>query len=209
MKRDLETVRLPGGWICSKKLFVRGKCSRRCFPEHLPWQCDPQIVSGEVLWKDGTVKWLSRLLLLPVFLFLGGCASVSSTSVFYQQTTANSYPPKPGNAVIPILAAAPSRPYQEIGRFAFQTTLGYSFAVKSALYNAHQAGADAVILKSCQSWSVPYSYVVPPSYGWVPVGVGGGCGYWGGAVVPVVYPGYSGVSYQNFTGIDARMIIYR
>lgn len=142
-------------------------------------------------------------------LLLGGCASVRSTAIFYQPTTANYYPPKPSNAVIPILGAPPARPFCEIGRFAFQTTLGYPFAINSALYNARRAGADAVIMKNCQNWSVPYSYVIPPTYGWVPVGGWGGCGYWGGVSVPVVYPGYAGVSYQNFTGLDARMIIYK
>ena len=156
---------------------------------------------------------------VAALLILQGCASVSSTSVFYQPTTANYYPPKPSNSVIPILNVAPSRPYFEIGHFAFQTTLGYPFAIHSVLYNAHRAGADAVIVKNCQSWSVPYSYVVPPTVGYIPVGgyggwYGGRCGGWGGGwygggVAPVVYPGYAGYSYQNFTAIDARMIIYK
>ena len=168
------------------------------------------------------MKLLPALLIVAVSILLTACASVSSTAVFYQPTTANYYPPKPSNAIIPILNAAPLRPYFEIGRFAFQTTLGYSFAMNSVLYNAHRAGADAVIIKNCQSWTVPYSFLVPPMVGYVPVGgyggyggwYGGRCGGWGGGtygggVVPVVYPGYAGYSYQNFTGIDARMIIYK
>ena len=152
-------------------------------------------------------------------LLLGGCASVRSTAVFYQPTTANKCPPKPKEAVIPVLNAPPSRRYQEIGRFAFQTTLGYPFVMNSLLYNARRAGADAVIVKNCQSWSVPCGYVIPPAVAYVPVGgwggwYGGRCcgwggGWYGGGVVPVAYPGYAGYTYENFTGIDARMIIYR
>jgi len=171
---------------------------------------------------------MKRYAWIPVavaMVLLQACASVSSTAVFYQPTTANYYPPKPSNAIIPILNAPPVRPYFEIGRFAFQTTLGYPFAINSVIYNARRAGADAVIVKNCQNWSVPYSYVVPPTVGYVPVGgyggysgyggrYGGRCrgwggGYYGGGVVPVVYPGYAGYSYQNFTGIDARMIMYK
>jgi hypothetical protein len=152
-------------------------------------------------------------------LFLTGCASVSSTAVFYQPTTANFFPPKPSNAIIPILDTAPSRPFTEIGKFAFQTTLGYPFAINSVLYNARRSGADAVVVKNCRNWTVPYSYVVPPSVGYVPAGgwggwYGGRCwgwggGWYGGGVAPVVYPGYAGYSYQNFTGIDARMIVFK
>jgi len=154
------------------------------------------------------MKRFHVFLVATAALLLGGCASVSSTVVFYQSTTPNYYPPKPSNAVIPILGAPPSRPYYEIGRFAFQTTFGYPFAINSALYNARRAGADAILIKNCQNWSVPYSYVVPPTVGYFPAGGWyGGCYGWGG--VPVVYPGYAGVSYQNFTGIDARMIIFK
>ena len=167
------------------------------------------------------MKRIHLQLISGLMLLLSGCASVSSTAVFYQPTTANYYPPKPSTVVIPMLNTPPTRPYFEIGRFAFQTTLGYPFAINSVIYNARRAGADAVIIKNCQNWSVPYSYVVPPTVGYVPVGGGGwyggrcgwgggwGGGYYGGGVVPVVYPGYAGYSFQNFTGIDARMIIYK
>ena len=147
---------------------------------------------------------------------LAGCASVSSTAVFYQPTTSNFYPPKPKNSVVPIIYAAPSRPYYEIGRFAFQTQYGYPFLLRSVEYNAQRAGADAVIIKDSKSWAVPYYYSVPAVYGWVPVGgyYGGGCGRWGGGwygggAVPIAYPGYAGVSYDTFVGVDARMIIYK
>ena len=146
-------------WDLFKKFLDEESFYRRSSLELLPWQCDPQIVSGEVLWKNRAVKRFSLLPVISAILLLTGCASVSSTAVFYQSTTANSYPPKPANAVIPILTAPPSRPHLEIGRFAFQTTFGYTFAVNSALYNARRAGADAVIMKSCKSWSVPCSYV--------------------------------------------------
>jgi len=147
-------------------------------------------------------------------LFLTGCASVSSTAIFYQPTTSNFYPPKDKNAVIPILYAAPTRPYAEIGRFAFQSGFGYGFMLRAVEYNAQRAGADAVIIKDSKSWAVPSYYTVPAVYGWVPVGgyYGGGCGrggWYAGGAVPIAYPGYTGVSYDTFSGIDARMIIYK
>ena len=155
-----------------------------------------------------------QLLLVAALLF-SGCASVSSTAVFYRPATDTVYPPKDPKAIIPILSAAPSRPFREIGSFGFQSDLGYSFVQSALLYNARRAGADAVIIKDYKSWSVPYWYTVPPTVNWIPVGgggyYGGGCGGWSGgaAYVPVTYPGYSGVNYRNFTGIDARMVVYR
>lgn len=84
---------------------------------------------------------------------------------------------------------------------------------RALLYNARQSGADAVIIKNYQSWWVPSWYTVPPVYGWLPVGgwYGGGCGggWYAGGAIPYAYPGYTGVTYQNFTGIDARMIIFK
>ena len=158
------------------------------------------------------MKITHSILTIGLVLLLSSCASMSSTAVFYQPTSANYYPPKAKNSIIPILTAPPKRPYDEIGRFAFQSTLGYPFVQQAVVYNAHRAGADAVIIKNCQSWSVPCWYAVPPVYGWVPVGgwYGGGCGGWAvGGAIPVSYPGYTGVTYQNFTGVDARMIIYK
>lgn len=152
------------------------------------------------------------LLVLAIAVLLSACASVSSTAVFYQPVTSNFYAPKDKRMVIPILNTPPARPYFEIGRFAFQTDLGYPFVQQALLYNARRAGADAVIIKNCQSWSVPSWYSVPPTYGFIPGGgwYGGRCGGWyGGGVFPVFYPGYVGMSYQNFTGIDARMIIFK
>lgn len=162
------------------------------------------------------MKFVPTVLAVGVAVLLSACASVSSTRVFYQPTTANFYPPKDKNSIIPILNAPPARPYYEIGRFAFQSDLGYPFVQRSLIYNAQQAGADAVIIKNYQNWSVPSYYSVPPVYGWLPVGgwYGGGCGRWGGGwsvggAVPIAYPGYTGVSYQNVTGVDARMIVFK
>jgi len=157
---------------------------------------------------------LSLIFIFPLALLFSACASVKSTAVFYTPTTAVLYPPKDKNQVIPILNAPPSHPYKEIGHFAFQSDLGYPFIMKAVEYNARQAGADAVYVKESKSWFVPYYYNVPPTVAWIPVGggwYGGGCGGWygGGAVVPITYPGYSGVSYRNFIGIDARMIVLK
>jgi hypothetical protein len=155
-----------------------------------------------------------QLLLFAAALLLSGCASVSSTAVFYQPTSATIYPPKGSKAIIPILSAPPSRPFTEIGSFNFQTDLSYAFVQNALLYNARRAGADAIIIKNYKNWTLPYWYTVPPSVNWIPVGGGyyrGGCGGWygGTAFVPVTYPGYSGVNYRNFTGIEARMIVFK
>lgn len=158
------------------------------------------------------MKRFSWVFLLPLVLLLPACASVKSTAVFYQPTTTRFYPPKDKHAVIPIMSAPPSRPYTEIGRFAFQSDMGYPFMIKSIEYNARQAGADAVYIKDSRSWVLPYAYTVPTTVSWVPVGgwYGGGCGGWyGGAMVPITYPGYTGVSYQGFIGMDARMIVFK
>jgi hypothetical protein len=147
-------------------------------------------------------------------LLLAGCASVKSTAVFYVPTSTVVYPPKPKDAVIPVTSRPPARAYAEIGRLSFQTDLGFPFMMRSIQYNARRAGADAVVLRDCRSWTVPSVYTVPPSVGWVSAGgwwYGGRCGGWGGGpvAVPVWYPGYTGVSYDTFTGVDTRMIVYR
>jgi hypothetical protein len=158
------------------------------------------------------MKLFQLSLLGLLTLLFSACVSVKSTAVFYSPSTAGFYPPKDKNAIIPILNAPPGRPYTEIGRLAFQTDQGYPFVMKAMEYNARQAGADAVIVKESKNWTVPLSYSVPPTVTWVPVGgwYGGGCGAWyGGAMVPVTSPGYVGVTYQNFMGVDARMIVYK
>ncbi len=158
------------------------------------------------------MNWPFLPLIGALALLCSGCASVSSTAVFYQPTTPVIYPPKAKDAVIPIMNAAPKFPFYEIGRIAFQTQLGYPFIQKAMIYNAQRVGADAVIIKDYKNWSVPSWYSVPPTIGFIPVGYGwGGCGggWYGGGVVPVAYPGYAGVTYQNFSGIDARMIVFK
>jgi len=160
------------------------------------------------------VKRLSLLAALAVLPLLPGCVSVKSTTVFYTPSTNVVYPPKSKDVVIPVMNQPPSRPYAEIGRFSFQSDLGYSFMMRAIQYNARRVGADGVLIKDSRSWTIPYLYSVPPTLGWIPVGggwYGGRCGGWYGGVatVPVWYPGYSGVSYDTFTGIDARMIIFR
>ncbi len=155
---------------------------------------------------------LLQFLAVALMLFPAACASVKSTAVFYQPTTSTFYPPKDKHAVIPVIGERPVRPYTEIGRFAFQSDLGYPFMMKAIEYNARQAGADAVYIKDSKSWTLPYAYTVPTTVNWVPVGgwYGGGCGGWyGGGAVPIVSPGYTGVSYQSFMGIDARMIVFK
>ena len=174
----------------------------------------PQVVSAEKLWKDGVVQRFFLIPVLAVLFVLPGCVGVKSTEVFYTPSTNVVYPPKPKDAVIPVMNQPPSRPYAEIGRFSFQSDLGYPFMMRAIQYNARRVGADGVLIKDSRSWTIPYLYSVPPTLAWIPVGggwYGGRCGGWYGGVttVPVWYPGYSGVSYDTFTGIDARMIIFR
>lgn len=154
-----------------------------------------------------TMKRINPTALAVLAVLITGCASVSSTTIFYTPTSNVVYPPKPKGWVVPVMAKPPGRPYAEIGRFAFQSDLGYPFMMKALEYNARMAGADAVILSSSKSWSLPSGYNVPTTVGWLPAW--SGCGGWYGGAVPVVYPGYSGVTYNTFTGIEARMIVYR
>lgn len=154
------------------------------------------------------------ILVVPLVLALSACADVKSTAVFYSPTTTTFYPPKDKHTVLPIMNAPPAIPYVEIGKFSFQTDLGYPFIQEALEYNARQAGADAIYIKESKSWTVPYYYNVPPTVTWVPVGggwYGGGCGGWygGGALVPITYPGYSGVNYRSFMGVDARMVVFK
>jgi hypothetical protein len=153
------------------------------------------------------------IFLLPLVLLFSSCASVKSTAVFYQPTTAGFYPVKDRHAMIPILNAPPTRPYTEIGRLAFQTDRDYSFIQRAIEYNAQRAGADAIIIKNYKNWSMPYYYSVPTTVTWVPLGggYGGGCGGWygGDVLMPITSPGYSGVDYHNFSGIDVRMIVFK
>ena len=160
------------------------------------------------------MRLLTLIFVIPVALLLSACASVKSTAVFYAPTSSTIYPPKDRHAVIPIMSERPTQSFTEIGRFAFQYDLGYPFMQRAIEYNARQSGADAVYIKESKSWSIPYYYSVPPTVTWLPVGggwYGGGCGGWygGGAMVPITYPGYSGVNYRNFIGIDARMIVFK
>ena len=161
------------------------------------------------------VKRLIPILATSCALLLQACVSVKSTAVFYTPSTNAVYPPKPKGTVIPVMSQPPSRPYAEIGRFSFQSDLGYPFMMRAIQYNARRVGADGVVIKESKSWTLPFLYTVPPTLNWIPVGgswYGGRCGGWYGggmAAVPVWYPGYSGVSYATFTGIDARMIIFR
>ena len=160
------------------------------------------------------MKRFIQLMTVGAVLLLSACASVQSTAVFYAPTTNVIYPPKDLHAVIPIMSQLPPQSYTEIGRFAFQSDLGYPFMLRAIEYNARQAGADAVYIKDSKSWSLPYYYSVPPTVTWIPVGsgvYGGGCGGWygGGGMVPITSPGYAGVNYRNFIGIDARMIVFK
>lgn len=147
-----------------------------------------------------------------------GCVSVSSTAAYYLPYTTKTYPPKPKDAVIPILGKSPDRPYTVIGRLAFRSEMGWAFMRESMLYNARANGADAVILRSSDSTRENRWTQVPPRTDWVPVPgpvVVSNCGkknstyYQTSTYIPVFQPGYVRRWVAEVTAIDAEMIVFR
>jgi hypothetical protein len=149
-----------------------------------------------------------------VLLLLAGCASVSSTSIYYLPYTTDTYPPKAPDAEIPILGKAPDRPYKTIGRLAFSTANGWRFLRESMLYNARVNGADAVILKDTSSRKELGIVQVPPRFNWIPVPgpayrTKKGDVYYGTTYIPDYQPGYAYPTTWTMTGIDAEMIVFK
>ncbi len=148
-----------------------------------------------------------------VLLCCGGCASVESTAIYYTPTTLEVFPPKPKDYPVPILEKAPDRRYRTIGKFAFETALGYRFARDAILYNARVNGADAVILKDVSGRRELYLTRVPPRVDYVPtVGYYGGYGYGGygyTSYYPIYQPGYVRADEEVITSVDAEMIRVR
>ena len=150
-------------------------------------------------------------LLAAVSLFWAGCASVESTAQFYMPYTTKTFPPKPPEAVIPILGKAPPESYTKIGRLAFETDLGWKFLRKSMIYNAQANGADAVILKNVSTRDRLNTVQVPPRMEYYPVqnyyrgrhGKVYGSTQW----IPYFQPGYTQQWVDQITAIDAEMIV--
>ncbi len=143
---------------------------------------------------------------------ISGCASVKSTEQFYIPYTMKAYPPKPPDAVIPIVGKPPKEGYTPIGRLAFQSYNGWNFMRKSMIYNAQIHGADAVLLRDASS-NTQTSYVqVPPQFNYVPV-TGTYCkngkSYTYTNYVPVFQPGYVQPYSSTITAIDAEMIVLK
>ncbi len=142
-----------------------------------------------------------------------GCASVKSTAIYYTPTTVEIFPPKPKDYPVPILEKAPDRRYRTIGKFAFDTSLGYRFARDAILYNARVNGADAVILKKVSGRRELYLTRVPARVDYVPtVGYYGGYGYRGygyTSYYPIYRPGYVRADEEVITSVDAEMIRVR
>lgn len=158
------------------------------------------------------------ILAIAAAALLGGCMSVSSTAAYYLSYTTKTYPPKPKDAVIPILGKAPDRPFKVIGRLAFSSEAGWAFMRESMLYNARANGADAVILKSADSRREARFTQVPPRTDWVPVPgpvIVSNCGkknsnyYQTSTYIPVFQPGYVRRWVAEITAIDAEMIVFR
>ena len=170
---------------------------------------------------------------LCIALFLtacNGCKSVNYTSLFYQSASAKTYPPKPKDYNVPILDAAPARPYEIIGRLTFSASHGQNFMIKALKYNARRAGADAaIVLSSSSSEEQTIRQVqgytsmvqVPANATGTTYGKGPGTapadlyGYphnsYGGstAYVPVYHPGYTVQQTAIRYSIDAQMIVYK
>jgi hypothetical protein len=142
-----------------------------------------------------------------------GCASVKSTAIYYTPTTLEVFPPKPKDYRVPILEKAPDRRHRTIGKFAFETALGYRFARDAILYNARVNGADAVILKNVSGRRELYLTRVPARVDYVPTGgYYGGYGYGGfgyRSYYPIYQPGYVRADEAVMTSVHAEMIRVR
>ncbi len=155
-------------------------------------------------------------------LIIAGCVSVRDSEQFYHPITLQTYPPRPDNYPIPILAGPPKEKFEVIGRMSFSGGRGNQFMMDCLVYNARRVGADAVILASASTTAHPYSYNLPGYTAQQPVttytqatrmyyGSGGYAGYGTASgtstsYVPVYHPGYSGVGTAFRTSVDAFMI---
>lgn len=161
------------------------------------------------MWRTFSIPGVIFLLGLG----LASCTSVSSTADYYVAYTTKTYPPKPKEAVIPILGKAPSRPHRIIGRLAFSTSRGFKFLRESMLYNARANGADAVVLNDTASWNQLGIVNVPPSFNYYPVAGPvyygrGGCATYGTTWIPSYQPGYSYPVVTTISAIDSEMIVF-
>lgn len=144
---------------------------------------------------------------------LGGCASVKETARYYVSYTEEVLPPKSPDAPIPILGKAPEKPHKVIGALKFESDQGWNFLRKSMIYNAQANGADAVVLKATSQRRQISLVQVPPQMDWVPVSNWyrdkKGHVYGGTSYVPFFRPGYVQPFWQEITGIDARMVVFK
>lgn len=162
--------------------------------------------------------------LLSVISTLVGCTTVGSTSAYYRPMTTELYPQKPDDFPIPILGAAPNRPYYVIGRISFRAGEGIEYVNEALKYNARKNGADAVVIIEEGSETAQKSYYVPGYTTTTPVtthssgtvnyyGYGGyGSGNVSGSsttYVPTYHPGHSGSRPVTIQTVDAAMIRYK
>jgi hypothetical protein len=160
---------------------------------------------------------------IALAILLVGCAteSITSTQKFYFPLSTRTYPPKPKDAKIPIIAAYPDRPYTAIGRMSFQSGHGWQWMLDAVRYNARLAGADAVVMDTANTTTHQYTYHVPGYTTYQPVttygnanyyGSGGSYGYATGtstSYVPEYNPGYSGVGTVLVEHANAVMIKFQ
>ncbi len=94
-------------------------------------------------------------------LALAGCETVPSTASYYRARPGADYPPKPKNAVIPILHGSPKRSHKVIGSLRIKTSKDWEFAKESMLFNARGNGADAVIVRGVSNWTDTATFEFP------------------------------------------------
>jgi hypothetical protein len=184
------------------------------FGFHMGIHCSISLTFMAAKYSKEEVRGPLVLLVLAALIGLSGCASVGSTSIYYLPMTGRVYPPKPKDAVIPILGRAPERKHTVIGRMAFSSAHGWKFMRQSLLYNARANGADAVILREADETREFGIGRVPPRVEWVPVPgpvyqTKKGRYYGGTRWIPFMRRGYTYPMTWRQMAVEAEMIVYR
>src|SRR5690606_15030478 len=95
-------------------------------------------------------------------LLLVSCgASVQSSESYYRPTVMQTFPPKPKDAHIPILASMPKEKGGTIGIMEFSTNKGADFINKCLIHNARKNGGDAVIILAQGSSASQVPFTMP------------------------------------------------
>lgn len=102
------------------------------------------------------LAWI--LALCPALALLGCGPGYESTADLYESISAETFPPLPETAVVPIADEVPfDRPYKVIGAIAFSTTKGPRWVDGALQWHARRAGADAVVVRRREAHEEPYT----------------------------------------------------